>query len=68
MHISKKSSIFACSKWVNQQKIDIYMSAQENRNRLLACIANQSNKVIDYEWEVRHHREMHEAYEKSLKG
>lgn len=44
------------------------MSAQENRNRLLAYIANQSNKVIDYEWEVRHHREMHQAYEQSLKG
>lgn len=42
------------------------MSAQENRERALAYIANQSNKVIDYEWEVRHHREMHEAYEKSL--
>lgn len=42
------------------------MSVQENRERALAYIANQSNKVIDYEWEVRHHREMHEAYEKSL--
>lgn len=42
------------------------MSAQENRERALAYIANQANKVIDYEWEVRHHREMHQAYEKSL--
>lgn len=42
------------------------MSAQENEKGLLMYIVNQSNKVIDYEWEVRHHREMHEAYEKSL--
>jgi len=42
------------------------MSAQENQQKVLAHIANQSNQVIDYAWEIQHHREMHEAYEKSL--
>ena len=42
------------------------MSAQENQAKVLAYIANQSNQVIDYQWEIKHHREMHEAYEKSL--
>ena len=42
------------------------MSAQENQAKLLAYIANQANHVIDYQWEIQHHREMHEAYEKSL--
>lgn len=44
------------------------MSVTENDLKLLAYIANQSNQVIDYEWEIHHHREMHEAYEKSLQG
>lgn len=42
------------------------MSVQENQLKVLAHIANQSNHVIDYTWEIRHHKEMHEAYEKSL--
>lgn len=42
------------------------MSVQENQKKQLAYILNQTNRVIDYEWEIRHHREMHEAYEKSL--
>ena len=42
------------------------MSALENQQRLMAYIVNQSNRVIDYEWEIRHHKEMHQAYEKSL--
>jgi len=42
---------------------NLIMSAQENQQRLLAYIANQSNRVIDYEWEIKHHKEMHAAYE-----
>ena len=42
------------------------MSAQENQAKALAYIASQSNTVTDYQWEIQHHREMHEAYEKSL--
>ena len=42
------------------------MSAEENQQKVLAYIANQSNIPTDYEWEIRHHKEMHEAYEKSL--
>ena len=29
-------------------------------------IAEQSMCAIDYQWEIQHHRQMHEAYEKSL--
>ena len=42
------------------------MSIQENDRGLLEYIINQSNKVIDYQWEIQHHRQMHEDYEKSL--
>ena len=42
------------------------MSAQENQQKVMAYIANTANQAIDYEWEIRHHREMHVVYEKSL--
>jgi len=42
------------------------MSAQENDRGLQEYLINQSFKAIDYEWEILHHREMHEAYERSL--
>lgn len=42
------------------------MSAQENQQKVLSWIANQSGILIDYQWEIQHHRQMHEAYEKSL--
>lgn len=42
------------------------MSAQENQLGLLSYITNQANTTIDYKWEIQHHKEMHEAYEKSL--
>ena len=29
-------------------------------------IAEQSNRVIDYEWEIQHHKQMHAAYESRL--
>ena len=49
-----------------QAKIYLLMTAQENEQRLMAYIINQSNRTIDYEWEIQHHKEMHAAYEKSL--
>ena len=42
------------------------MSAQENQQRAIRYIAEQSNRVINYEWEIQHHRHMHEAYESRL--
>jgi len=43
------------------------MSASEYQQKAMARIAERSNRVIDYEWEIQHHKQMHEAYEKSLK-
>ena len=34
----------------------------------MQSIAEQSMCAIDYQWEIGHHRQMHEAYERSLKG
>ena len=42
------------------------MTAQENQQRALRYIAEQSGRAIDYEWEIQHHRQMHEAYERRL--
>ncbi len=42
------------------------MSAQENQQKALEWISTRSNRVIDYQWEIQHHNQMHEAYEKSL--
>ena len=39
------------------------MSAQENQQRAMAYIAEQSGRAIDYQWEIQHHRQMHAAYE-----
>lgn len=38
------------------------MSIQENRRNAMLYIAEQSNKLIDYEWELKHHIQMHETY------
>jgi len=43
------------------------MSVTENQQKALARITERANRVIDYEWEIQHHKQMHEAYEKSLK-
>lgn len=44
------------------------MSIQEMQQRQMQYIAEQSMCAIDYQWEIEHHRQMHEAYERSLKG
>ena len=38
------------------------MSAQENEQRAMQYIADYSSRVIDYKWEIQHHRQMHQAY------
>lgn len=43
------------------------MTAQEYQQKALAYLAKQSTQIIDYEWEIKHHRQMHEEYEKSSK-
>ena len=42
------------------------MSALENDKRAMQYIAEASNRVIDYQWEIQHHKQMHEAYESRL--
>lgn len=41
----------------------IAMSVQENQQKAMAYIAEQSHRVIDYQWEIEHHRQMHADYE-----
>lgn len=43
------------------------MSASENQQKAMARIADRANRVINYEWEIQHHKQMHEAYEKFSK-
>lgn len=43
------------------------MSVQEMNQKAMKYIAESSMKPIDYQWEIQHHRQMHEAYEHSLK-
>ena len=43
------------------------MSVQEMQQRQMHYIADSSMRAIDYQWEIEHHRQMHEAYERSLK-
>lgn len=44
------------------------MSGLENKYKALQYLAEQTEKVIDYQWEIRHHSQMHAAYEKYLQG
>ena len=39
------------------------MSVLENQQKAMAYIAEQSHRVIDYQWEIEHHRQMHADYE-----
>jgi len=43
------------------------MSVQEMQQLQMQHIAESSMYAIDYQWEIEHHRQMHEAYERSLK-
>lgn len=38
------------------------MSIQDNRRNAILYIAEQSNKLINYEWELQHHIQMHRTY------
>lgn len=42
------------------------MSVRELHQQEMLHLLEQSLKPIDYQWEVQHHRQMHEAYEMSL--
>lgn len=42
------------------------MSVQEIHQRERKYLLEQTMKPIDYQWEIQHHRQMHEAYERSL--
>ncbi len=38
------------------------MSVQDNSKKAILYIAAQANKPINYEWEIQHHIQMHESY------
>ena len=48
-------------------KTNTNMSVQEIHQREMQHLFEQSMKPIDYQWEIKHHQQMHEAYERSLK-
>ena len=40
------------------------MSATDYLNNAQAWLAQQSQRTIDYQWEIQHHNQMHKTYEK----
>lgn len=44
------------------------MSYLDSERLAAEWLANQSEREIDFEWEIQHHNQMHAAYEKSLRG
>ena len=42
------------------------MSATDYLNNAQAWLAQQSQRTIDYQWEIQHHNQMHKTYETSL--
>ena len=43
-----------------------FMSATDYLNIAQAWLAQQSQRTIDYQWEIQHHNQMHKTYETSL--
>ena len=41
------------------------MSATDYLNNAQEWLAQQSQRTIDYQWEIQHHNQMHKAYETS---
>lgn len=44
------------------------MSVSDYQRNAQLWLDTQSSRHIDYEWELRHHNQMHAAYEQSLKA
>ncbi len=42
------------------------MSANDYKAKAEEWLATQSSRIIDYQWEIEHHNQMHRDYEKSL--
>ena len=42
------------------------MSATDYLNNAQEWLAQQSQRTIDYQWEIQHHNQMHKAYKTSL--
>ena len=57
-----KISHYICSKLSNNR----FMSATDYLNNAKAWLAQQSQRTIDYQWEIQHHNQMHKTYETSL--
>ena len=43
-----------------------FMSATDYLNNAQVWLAQQSQRTIDYQWEIQHHNQMHKTYETSL--
>ena len=61
MVLSEKSSNFA-----SENKKIYFMSATDYLNNAQNWLAQQSQRTINYQWEIQHHNQMHKAYETSL--
>ena len=49
----------------NKNKDDILMSATDYLNNAQEWLAQQSQRTVDYQWEIQHHNQMHKNYETS---
>ena len=56
-----RKNMYLCSK----NKDDVLMSATDYLNNAQEWLAQQSQRTIDYQWEIQHHNQMHKAYETS---
>ena len=57
-----KINHYLCGKLSNNR----FMSATDYLNNAQAWLAQQSQRTIDYQWEIQHHNQMHKTYETSL--
>ncbi len=51
---------------IRQHNQPYTMPGYENEIKAMLYLAKQATATIDYEWEIQHHRQMHEAYERNL--
>ena len=60
--LSGERPLYGSNDWLNL----IDMSSTDYLHNAQAWLAQQSQRSIDYQWEIQHHNQMHKAYEMSL--
>lgn len=60
--LSGERPLYGSNDWLNL----IDMSSTDYLHNAQAWLAQQSQRSIDYQWEIQHHNQMHKAYETSL--